>query len=41
MIAQMSAVNMDAELGNHVEMTVSGGKTVAQATKLPSRVPSA
>ena len=32
MIAQTSVVNVDAESGNFVEMTVSDGKTVAQAT---------
>ena len=40
MIAQTSAVNMDAKSGNLMEITVSDGKTVAQATKLPSRHPS-
>ena len=32
MIAQISAVNMDALSGNLVEITVFDGKTVAQAT---------
>ena len=32
MIAQISAVNMDAESGNY---TVFDGKTVAQATEFP------
>ena len=32
MIAQISAVKMDAESGNHIEITVFDGKTVAQAT---------
>ena len=40
MIAQTSAVNMDAELGNLIEITVSDGKTVAQATIRKSREPS-
>ena len=40
MIVQMSAVNMDAELGNLMEMMVFDGKTVAQATEFPSREPS-
>ena len=40
MIAQTSAVNMDAESGNLMEITVFDGKTVAQATAFPSREPS-
>ena len=40
MIAQTSAVNIDAESGNLMQITVSDGKTVAQATKFPSREPS-
>ena len=32
MIAQTSAVNMNAESGNLMKITVSDGKTVAQAT---------
>ena len=32
MIAQTSAVNMDAESRNVMEITVSDGKTVPQAT---------
>ena len=40
MIAQTSAVNMDAELGNLIEMTVFDAKTVAQATAFPSLEPS-
>ena len=32
MIAQTSAVNMVAESGNLMEITVSNGKTVEQAT---------
>ena len=31
------AVNMDAESGNIMEITVFGGKIVAQATAFPSR----
>ena len=38
MTSQISAVNMDAESGNIMEITVSDGKT--QATELPSRDPS-
>ena len=37
MIAKISAVNMDVELSNLMEIMVSDGTTVAQATKLPSR----
>ena len=40
MIAQISAVNMDAESVNLIEIIVFNGKTVAQATKVPSREPS-
>ena len=40
MIAQTSAVNTDAESGNLMEITVFDGKTVAHATKFPSRDPS-
>ena len=36
MIAQTSAVNTDAESGNLMEITLSDGKTVAQATEFPS-----
>ena len=32
MIAQISALKMDTESGNLMELTVSGGKTVAHAT---------
>ena len=32
MIAQISAVNMNAESGNLMEMMMFDGKTVAQAT---------
>ena len=32
MIAQTSAVNVDAQSGNLVQITVSDGKTVAQAS---------
>ena len=37
MVAQISAVNMDAQSGSLMEITGSDGKTVAQATKLSSR----
>ena len=37
MIAQNSAVNMDSESGNIMEITVSDVKTIAQATEIPSR----
>ena len=40
MITQTSAVNMDAESGNLMEITVFDGKTVAHATEFPSRDPS-
>ena len=40
MIAQISAVKIDAEWGNLMEITVFDGKTVAQATEFPSRDPS-
>ena len=40
MIAQISAVKIDAESGNHMEIPVSDGKTVAQPTEFPSRDPS-
>ena len=40
MIAQISAVKIDAESGNLMENSVSDGKTVAQATEFPSRDPS-
>ena len=40
MFAQTSAENMDAESGNLMEIILSDGKTVAQATSFPSRVPS-
>ena len=39
-IAQTSALNTDAESGNIMEITVSDGNTVAQATEFPSREPS-
>ena len=40
MIAQTSAVNTDAKSGNLMEITLSDGKTVTQATEFPSREPS-
>ena len=40
MFAQISAVNMDAESGNLLEITMSYRKTVAQATERPSSGPS-
>ena len=40
MIAHISAVKMDAESGNLMEITMFDGKTVAQATEFPSREPS-
>ena len=40
MPAQISAVNMDAESGNLMEIIVFDGKTVAQATDFPSSEPS-
>ena len=40
MIPQISAVNMDAELGNLMEIMVFDGKTVAQATEFPFCEPS-
>ena len=40
MTFQISAVNMDAESDNLMEITVTDGKTVAQATDLPSNDPS-
>ena len=40
MIAQISAVNMDAESANLIEIKVFDGKTVAQAIEFPSREPS-
>ena len=39
MIAQISAVNTDAQSGNLVEIKVPDGKTVAQATAFLSREP--
>ena len=39
MIVQTSAVNMDAESGNLMEIAVFDRKTVAQATAFPSREP--
>ena len=39
-IAQISAVNMDAESGNLMEIMVFDGKSLAQATEFPSREPS-
>ena len=41
MIAQISAVNMDTESDNLVEITVSDGKTVVHTTEFPSCNPSA
>ena len=38
MIARISAVKMDAESGNLIDITVFDAKTVAQATEFPSRV---
>ena len=35
MIAQISAVKIDAESGNLMDNSVSDGKTVAHATELP------
>ena len=35
-ITQISAVNMDAESDNLMEITVSHGKTVAQTKEFPS-----
>ena len=40
MITQISALTIDAESGSLMEITVSDGKPVAQARKLPSRDPS-
>ena len=40
MIAQISAVKIDAESGNLMDNLVSDGKTVAHATEFPSRDPS-
>ena len=40
MSAQTSAVNMDAESGNLMDITVFDGKTVGQGTAFPSREPS-
>ena len=40
MIVQISAVNMEAESGNLMEIMVFDWKTVAQATEFPSREPS-
>ena len=40
MIAQISAVNVNAESGNLMEITVFDGNFVAQATQFPSREPS-
>ena len=40
MIAQISAVKIDAESGNLMENVMSDGKTVAHATEFPSRDPS-
>ena len=37
MIAQISAVKIDAESGNLMENSMSDGKTVAHATEFPSR----
>ena len=39
MNAQISAVNMDAELGCREEITVSDGNNIAQATEFPPREP--
>ena len=35
-LAQISAINMDAESGNHVEIMVFDRKTVAQVTEFAS-----
>ena len=40
MIAQILAVKIGDESGNLMENSVSDGKTVAHATKFPSRDPS-
>ena len=40
LIAQFSAVKIDAESENISEITVSGGKTAAHASEFPSRDPS-
>ena len=40
MIAQISAVKIDAESENLMENSVSDGKNVAQATEILSRDPS-
>ena len=40
MIAQISAVNMDAGSDNLMEIIVFDGKTVAQATQFPYSEPS-
>ena len=40
MIAQISAVKIDADSGNLMENSVFDGKPVAQATEFPSREPS-
>ena len=40
MIVQTSSVNIDAESGNYMEIVVSGGKPVVQATEFPSCEPS-
>ena len=37
MIAHISAVKIDAELGNLMDNSVYDGKTVTHATELPSR----
>ena len=36
MIAQISAVNMNAQSDNLMEITASDGKAIAQAADLPS-----
>ena len=40
MIAQISAVNTDAESDNLMEITVFDGKTITQTKAFPSREPS-
>ena len=40
MIAQISAVKIDAKSGNLMDNSVSDGKTVAHATEFPSLDPS-
>ena len=40
MISQISAVNMDAESGNLMDIMVFDGKTVAQVPEFPFHEPS-